>query len=203
MQTSFGQAGLQTLLSQQTLHLTSIPDSQRCYACLPCGILFPTAFSAETHLQAEHREHVAGTRLLFGNAGVARMITVVWIVDHDSLADAAVETRANDHHANDPVTLLMTVKNYSDRPHYPATISLRVTLPRTTATIVELAELIETAFVAMGGPADRIGWAEMITMVGIHIGGRGAGIVDTDGKLAQWVLGAGAQEHGHMDGDAA
>lgn len=97
----------------------------------------------------------------------------------------------------------MTVKNYSDRPHYPAQISLTVTIPRTTATIVELAEIIETAFVGMGGPAERIGWVEMIMMVGIHIGGRGARIVATDGKLAQWVLGAGAQEHGHMDGDAA
>lgn len=50
----------------------------------------------------------------------------------------------------------------------------------------------------VGGPADRIGWVDMIACVGIHVAG---GVLHTDAKVAAWVREAAAQEEGHMDGD--
>lgn len=103
------------------------------------------------------------------------------------------------------MTLHLTIKNYTDRGHYAAEITITLTVPCDTGTIMELADIMEKAFVAIGGPPDRIGWVEMIHTVGIHLaagrgagvtGGQGARIIDDDAGVA-----AAQEEPGHMNGD--
>lgn len=199
MQTSFGQAGIETLLSRQTLHLEAPPDpiSKRLFACLSCSILYQTSFLAQTHLHTEHQDQVHRTRVLFGNAGVAKLITTVWLVD-----EAGIPPQQVQHHRAS-VTLHITIKNYTDRAHYPAEITVTLAVPHGTGTIVELAEILDKAFVAVGGPPDRIGWVDMIHTVGIHLAGQGGGIIDDDAGLVGWLRGAGQVVYGNMNGDGA